>query len=199
MRTKDPAPATRCKLLDAAEALMLSKGFVATTVDEICSAARLTKGSFFHYFESKEELGKVLLERFSKNHEAAMMEACAEIEDPLERVYAMIDCAIEAARDPSTKGCLVGTFAQEISDTHPELRKVCECSFERVAEAVARDLVAAKERHAKKAPFDAESLGSYFLALGQGSLLLLKVTGDRKLMERNLLHFKRYLKSLYGR
>src|SRR5262249_4624065 len=47
---------TKQKLLDAAQELMLAKGYTATSVDEICEAARLTKGSFFHYFEGKEHL-----------------------------------------------------------------------------------------------------------------------------------------------
>src|SRR5437588_558763 len=48
----EPSPA-RERLLDAAQRLMLARGFAATSVDEICAAAKLTKGSFFHYFESK--------------------------------------------------------------------------------------------------------------------------------------------------
>ena len=198
MRTKDPDPPTRNKLLEAAEDLMLAKGYVATSVDEICASAGVTKGSFFHYFRNKEALGKVLLERFSRKQESVFVEACAAIEDPLERVYCLIDCAIEGSRRPDMKGCLVGTFAQEISETHPELRQVCECTFERFAASVARDLIAAKETHAPDAEFDAESLGNYFLSLAQGSMLVLKTTGDRAAMAANLNHFKHYLKSLYS-
>jgi TetR/AcrR family transcriptional repressor of nem operon len=199
MRTKDPDPPTRTRLLDAAEELMLAKGYVAATLDEICVSAGVTKGSFFHYFRSKEELGKVLLERFSRQQEAAFVEACASIEDPLERVYCLIDCAIESSRRADTKGCLVGTFAQEIAETHPQLRQVCEHSFERFAAGVSRDLTAAKDRHAPTASFDTESLGHCFLALAQGSMLLLKATGDRAAMGKNLYHLKNYIKTLYGR
>src|SRR5689334_24216214 len=64
MRTAQTYTPTKEKLLDAAQQLMLSKGFPATTVDEICDTAGFTKGSFFHYFESKEQLGKEVLNRF---------------------------------------------------------------------------------------------------------------------------------------
>lgn len=199
MNPQDSDSPTRDRLLDAAEEAMLSRGYVAATVDGICSAAGLTKGSFFHYFSSKEDLGKVLLERFAQKQHAAFLEACEAVEDPLERVYRIVDFAIQGSRNPEMKGCLIGTVAQEISETHPELREVCKASFERVAEFLARDLVAAKERYCPHAAFDAESLGGYFLSIAQGSMLLLRASGERSTMERNLVHFRNYLRTLYGR
>lgn len=199
MQAPDLSSPTCERLLDAAEELMLSRGFVAATVDGICSAAGLTKGSFFHYFPSKEDLGKVLLERFAKRQQARFLEACAAVEDPLQQVYRVVDCAIEGARDPHMKGCLIGTFAQEISETHPELREVCKVSFEGFAEWLSRVLVAAKKRHCPRAKFDAASLGDYFLSIAQGSLLLVRTSGDRARMERNLVHFRDYLRILFGR
>ena len=64
MRTRQENPATREKLLETAQHLMLAKGYTATSVEEICEAADLTKGSFFHYFASKEDLGKAVLDRY---------------------------------------------------------------------------------------------------------------------------------------
>src|SRR5215831_16353057 len=58
------ASETRAKLLDAARDVIRSKGYAGSTVDDICAAAGVTKGSFFHYFDSKEELGIAALERF---------------------------------------------------------------------------------------------------------------------------------------
>mgnify|MGYP003395515101 CR=1 FL=1 len=89
-------PPTREKLLDSAQQLMLAKGFVATTVDEICDAAGVTKGSFFHYFKSKEDLGKVVLERFCQVRLQLMQGSPSQKKkDPLERIYGLVDFAIE--------------------------------------------------------------------------------------------------------
>ncbi len=178
---------------------MLTKGYIATSVEEICTAAGVTKGSFFHYFKSKEDLGKVLLEKFSQKQEGAFKEACGAIEDPLERVYCLIHCMIEGAKDPDMKGCLVGTFAQEIYETHPELRQVCQCSFERFIHGISKDLIEAKALHAPEKEFDAEGLGSFFISLAQGSMLLVKATQDRGAMVTSLEHLRAYIQSLYGR
>ena len=55
--SRDAAGGARHKLLDAALALIRTKGYAATTVDDICTAAAVTKGAFFHHFKSKEALG----------------------------------------------------------------------------------------------------------------------------------------------
>ena len=147
MKTIDPAVSTRDKLMDAAQELMLSKGYVAAAVGEICNAAGVTKGSFFHYFDCKESLGKALLHRFTERQSACFADGCCGIDDPLQRVFALVDSMIASSRDPGLKGCLVGVLAQEISETHPELRKICEQAFSQFALGVARDLQSAKERH----------------------------------------------------
>src|SRR6516164_5841126 len=55
---------TRARLLDAARDVIRAKGYAGSTVDDICAAAGVSKGSFFHHFDSKEELGIAALERF---------------------------------------------------------------------------------------------------------------------------------------
>ena len=54
---------SRAKLLDAAVSVIRAKGYSAARVDDICAAAGLTKGSFFHHFASKEELALAIEER----------------------------------------------------------------------------------------------------------------------------------------
>ena len=63
-RTAQAASPTKDKLMGAAQDLMLERGFTATTVDDICDKAGVTKGSFFHYFKSKDDLAKQVLGRF---------------------------------------------------------------------------------------------------------------------------------------
>jgi len=111
MKTTTTETPTKEKMMAAAQELMLSKGFVATTVDEICEASGVTKGSFFHYFKNKEDLGLQLIDRFSKGAGQMMEEALSELgADPLERVYGYIDFFIKMSRNPEMKGCLVVLF-----------------------------------------------------------------------------------------
>lgn len=199
MRTAREHSPTREKLLDAGLQLISSKGFAATTVEEVCAAAGLTKGSFFHYFDSKNALARAVLERY-----------CADMpmpgavdrrtDDPLERVHAHVDAAIGMARDPRmASGCLLGTLAQEMAATDAEMRALCQQGFAGWTQAIARDLEAAKARYAPHAALEPASLAGHFMAVLQGSLILAKTKQDMGVVEENLRHFKRYLGSIFGR
>ena len=205
MRVAQEHPPTKEKLLDAAQRLMLAKGFEATSLEEICEEAGLTKGSFFHYFESKEDLGKAVLEHFC---EAKLREFQAapflKKTDPLERVYGQIDFAIAMSKkmkdDPVARnGCLVGTFVQELSTTHPEIRSLCAQKFAQWTGGFKQELDAAKAKYAPHARLNTHSLAEHFLAVLEGSLIIAKAKQDPGVMEQNLQHFKQYLRSLFGR
>ncbi|MEW6543099.1 MAG: TetR/AcrR family transcriptional regulator [Nitrospirota bacterium] len=199
MRTPQKDSPAKEKLLDAAQRLMLAKGFVATTVDEICEAAGLTKGSFFHYFESKEDLASAALDRFVAAKAAGFQQApFVKKRDPLERVYGMVDFVMQMSKSAQpVQGCLLGNFAQELSDTHPGIRKQCAQHFAQWADAFKRDLDQAKALHAPKAAFDTQSLAEHFIAVLEGALILAKAKQDRAQVAGHVQHFKRYVKSLF--
>jgi TetR/AcrR family transcriptional repressor of nem operon len=199
MRTAQTHSPTKEKLLDAAQQLMLVKGFPTTTVDEICETAGFTKGSFFHYFESKEQLGKEVLDRFCFSLQQMIQQGSfRKKSDPLQRVYGYVDRFIAMSRNPELPSdCLLGNFTQELADTHPQIRSLCAQRFAEWAAALKHDLDEAKAKYAPKAPIDTQSLAEYLLAVLQGSRILAKAKRDKRVVEQNLQHFKRYLKTLF--
>ena len=128
MLTATAKPDAKSKLLDAALSVIRSKGYSATTVDELCAAAGVTKGAFFHHFKSKDALGVAAADYWSETTGA--MFAAAPYHDhanPLDRVLAYV-----AFRKAMLQGgvpeftCLVGTMVQEAYDTHPAIRAACD-------------------------------------------------------------------------
>ena len=200
MRTRQENPATREKLLETAQHLMLAKGYTATSVEEICETANLTKGSFFHYFASKEDLGKAVLDRYVLSmFQLARNAPFSKKSDPLQRLYGYIDFMIEVSKDPARRGgCLLGNFAQVLTDTHPEIRTQCAAHFSMWADMLKQELDAAKAVHKVKG-LDAGTLSDHFIALFEGSLMLAKTRQDLDVISKNLEHFKRYLKSIFGK
>ncbi len=178
---------------------MLAKGYTATSVEEICAAAEVTKGSFFHYFESKEDMGKAVLDHFMSSMSKAVLDSpFFKKKDPLQRIFGYIDFMIEVSGSPERRsGCLLGNFAQVLSDTYPDIRLLCARHFNWWSEMLKHELDEAKAGCAIKAAIDTRALSEHFIALFEGSLMLAKTRRDVGIIERNLGNFKQYLKSIF--
>jgi TetR/AcrR family transcriptional repressor of nem operon len=190
---------TKKRLLDAAQELMSTKGYTATSVDDVCAASGLTKGSFFHYFEDKEHLGKQVAEQyFAGWQKLSELAPFRRKKDPLDRVFGSIDFFIKMSRAPNWKGCLLGTFVQELSQTHPDIRTVCAACLAELADDLSRDLELAKAKYAPRARWRAVSLAEHWIAVAQGATIMAKAKQDPRIFEEGLKHFKHYLKRLFG-
>ncbi len=192
---------TKRKLIDAGVQLMRAQGYNATTVDDICATAGVTKGGFFHYFKSKDDLAKaaVLYFRDSKQDDSEQA-PFRQLADPLDRIFARLEFVKESVGGTTrlTKGCLIGMFAQELSSTHPELRRVCQESLLQMADNFERDLVAAKAAYAPTADFDPKRLAMFYVSIFQGSSLLAKASENNAVLIDNLTQFGQYLTTLFG-
>lgn len=198
MRTARPFSETRERLCEVAQRLMVEKGYPATSIDEICALAGVTKGSFFHYFNSKDHLGRELLERYlatrMAEHEALAMEP-----DPLRRLYGHLDAMIRRAGDPANvRGSLLGIFAQELCATNPEIGQRCAEAFRRWADQMAGDLDEAQALYPPRLPVASRSLADHFVAVVEGSLILARVRDEPRIMQQNLRHFRDYVEMLLG-
>ncbi|MBL8587084.1 MAG: TetR/AcrR family transcriptional regulator, partial [Methylobacteriaceae bacterium] len=115
-----PRPLARQKLLDAAIDLIRAKGYAATSVDDLCAAAGVTKGAFFHHFESKQALAVAATARWSEVTDALFAAAdYRRLADPLERLIAYLEFrrALLRRGDIAHVTCLIGTLAQETYDS----------------------------------------------------------------------------------
>lgn len=192
---------TKRKLVDAGVMLMRARGFNATSVDDICSSAGVTKGGFFHYFKSKDELAKAALTRFQERKAEDYANApFQKLADPLDRVFGRLDFAIESVGGAShlTKGCLIGMFAQELSAANADLRSACQEAFLMVVHNFEKDLAAAKAVYAPAADFDPKKLAMFYVSFFQGGLMLAKAAGSNTVLIDNIEEFRRYLQYLYG-
>lgn len=193
-------PETKRRLVGAGIDLMRARGFNGTSLDDICQAAGVTKGGFFHYFKSKDEVARAAIVEFAEERARTFREApFNHLADPLERVLGWLDFAIESAKSGRlTKGCLIGTLAQELAFTNPDLRNVCWNSLQQMAESFEKDLIEAKEACAPRAAFEPKKLASLYVAAVQGSLLLAKTAESNKITADNLEQLRQYVEMLFA-
>jgi TetR/AcrR family transcriptional repressor of nem operon len=181
--------------------MIRAQGYAATTVDDICQTAGLTKGAFFHHFKSKEDLAVAAAAHFSQMAERLFGAApYREFADPLDRLLGYIDFRTAILAGPVPKfTCLLGTMVQEAYDTHPAIRQACDTYIGAHAAEVAKDIAAAKSLYAPKAEWSAESLALYTQAVLQGAFVLAKSKGGPEVARDCLAHLHRYLLQLFQR
>jgi len=191
---------SKTKLLNAAMHVFRAKGYTATTVDDICGKAGVTKGSFFHHFKSKDDLALACIHYFSSFAEGLFETApYHQATDPLERVLGYVDF-----RDSILTGelpeytCLLGTLVQETYDTHPEIRQACEQGMWSHIQALIPDIEEAKQRYAPEAAWSAESLGYFIQSVLQGAFIFAKAKQSPKMAHESLQHLRRYIQGVFS-
>lgn len=189
----------RTKLLDAALGLIRAQGYAATSVDDLCRAAGVTKGAFFHHFESKDALAVAAARHWSAVTGALFASApYHDHADPLDRVLAYIDfraALIEGA--PADFTCLAGTMVQEAFAASDEIRAACEASIFGHAATLEADIEAAVAKYKIEGDWTAKSLALHTQAVLQGAFILAKAQGGPEIAREMAGHLKRYVELLF--
>jgi TetR/AcrR family transcriptional repressor of nem operon len=192
---------SKTKLLDSARQVFRAKGYSASTVEDICQHAGVTKGSFFHHFKTKDELTVAVIAHW--NATIARYFASAEYhqaKDPLDRLLGYVDfrSAILKGELPDYT-CLFGTLVQETYDTHPVIRAACDEALNAHVADLTRYVAEAKKRYAPRAAWSPESVGYFMQSVLQGSFIFAKAQQSPEAVRGSLAHLRRYLVSLFNR
>lgn len=193
------------KVITAAQELMTGRGYSATSVDTIVQKAGVAKGSFYHAFKSKEELALAALEDYAiKGWQTVAAGPYREIQDPIERALAFVDFLELSSEALWSHGCLLGSVAVEVADSHPELIGRVSGLFQRFEEKFIQlfePALAARmdEIGGEAVGVSAEELGVHLLAVIEGSIITARSHFEQQHLQNGLRHFRNYLALLLGR
>jgi TetR/AcrR family transcriptional regulator, transcriptional repressor for nem operon len=173
-RTSD----ARDRIVTTAARLFLERSYQAVGVDELCQAADVRKGSFYHYFSSKSELGKAVIDLHAEAFLRRLSAASAAT--PAQKLHAIPDAigAIQSALEAQygrAVGCPFGNLAAELSTTDDDLRAHLAAklgAMEAHLSAVCRD---AADAGVLRDGTDPDRLAHALLAQYQGIILLAKL------------------------
>ena len=191
----------RTRLPDAARDVIRTKGFAATTVEDLCDATAVTKGAFFHHFKSKNALGVAAADHWTETTGALFEDMPYHApKDPLDRVLAYIPFRRSITSDEIPAfTCLVGTLAQEIHATAPDIRDAAAASIFGHAETLEADIQASIDMGGIASDgWDAALLARHFQAVLQGGFILAKAGSDPDLARESIDHLDRYVRRLFG-
>jgi len=191
-------PNARAKLLDAALGSIREKGYCATTVDELCERAGVTKGAFFHHFNSKDALAVAAADHWSQTTGELFRDApYHDHSDPLERVLAYIEFRKKLVRgEIAGFTCLVGTMVQEAYGASDDIRRACWRSISSHAQTLEADIAAAIDKYDVDG-ITPESLALFTQASIQGAFILAKAKNDPAVAIDMIGHLKRYVELLF--
>ena len=190
----------KAKLLAAALSVIRTKGYSATSVDELCAAVGVTKGAFFHHFRSKEELAVAAADHWSETTGALFANApFHDHADPLDRLLAYVGFRKALLKgDVSEFTCLVGTMVQETYETAPAIRDACERSIAGHAATLEADIAAAMNARSMSPEWTARSLALHTQAVIQGAFILAKAKGGAEIAIDSIDHLDRYMRLLFN-
>ncbi|MBS0370164.1 MAG: TetR/AcrR family transcriptional regulator [Proteobacteria bacterium] len=176
---------TREALLRAGVEVLTEKGFSATGIDQILSRVGVPKGSFYHFFPSKEAFGSALIERyagyFARKLDRFLLD---ESQPPLQRLHNFVaDAADGMARFEFRRGCLVGNLGQETASLPDALRLQLSAVFADWETRVATCLEAARANSAISADADCQRLANCFWIGWEGAVLRAKLEASSRPLE----------------
>ena len=198
--TREIRHESKARILNAALRVIRAKGYSATRIEDVCEVAGLTKGSFFHHFSTKEELGIAAADYWSEITSRLFATAPYHSPvDPLERVLAYVDFRKTILQGELPEfTCLVGTMTQEVYDTHPAIREACNKSICGHTATLVPDINAAMEKYGVAGGWTAESLALYTQASIQGAFILAKARQDVAVAADCIDHLHRYIELLFA-
>lgn len=178
---------TRDSLVRAGVIALTEKGFSATGIEEILQSSGVPKGSFYHYFDSKEAFGAELIksyaEYFARRLDRFLLN---EERSPLDRLKDFADDAEKGmSRYAFTRGCLVGNLGQEMGALPEAYRKQLMDVLADWQRRTAQCLVAARKSHQIDERLECDLLAAFFWIGWEGAVLRAK-------LERNCLPLRTF-------
>lgn len=199
-----PVPGdTRQRLLDAAQSAILSKGFAATSIEEIIAAVGITKSGFFYHFADKGELAHALLERYLERERVLFDEIFARAdelsEDPLHGFLIALKMFEEVFNDlpHAHPGCLTAAFCYQDRQFDKRVRELNASGIVAWRERFRGRLQVIAARYPPRMVVDLTDVADMLSALADGGIILSKALDDPKALPRQIRLYREFVRALF--
>jgi len=177
MNSPTASSPVRDTILTTGQRIMGAKGFSAVGLNEVLSAAGVPKGSFYHYFASKEAFGEALLEDYFSAYLADMDRIFRQ---PGQTKAAQLEAYFRAWQDSQSfedcQGkCLAVKLGAEVADLSPAMRAALRSGTAGIIERLARAIEGGQAEGSLACSGDAAALAQSLYQLWLGASIMVKI------------------------
>jgi len=168
---------TRSDIITKGMEVISLYGYNATGIDTVLKQAGIPKGSFYHYFGSKEDFGLAVINHFAVRYNLRLEAFLSDEEvTPLNRIRNYLEHGLaKLTQNQCTRGCLIGNLGQELADQNERFRERLDEIFLSWKERFADCLKAAQSAGELTTALDAGTLAGFILSGWEGAILRAKV------------------------
>ena len=176
---------------------MLEHGFHAVGLNKLLSSVNIPKGSFYHWFSSKEQFGVELLRYHTDAANAQRKSAVLERSNggnPLERLFALFEEAVTCFEDSGCKCvCLIQKLAPEVSNFSEPMREELAKGFSDAITVFQKALEAAVSEGLLPSDFDSENEAEFIMDHWAGAQQRAALNRSSEPLKKAILVFRKHL------
>lgn len=178
------------RLVATAAQLIRERGYTAVSVADICDAAGLKKGSFYHFYASKLDLVLDAIDEYAKGYAELILLSLrpgATATARLQGVFSALRGSVQArcASEGVARGCPMGNLALEMADREDAIRRKIASVFDALRGAL-EGIVESGIRSGEFPAQDARRTAESIVATIQGAMVLTKTANDPAVFDRVL-------------
>lgn len=198
------ANSSRERILSTAEAMILQRGFVGTTIDDILERASITKGGFFYHFKGKAELARALVDRYIQMDTVMFAELSTRAdtlsEDPLQRALIFLNLLSEVIGGMSEThpGCLVAAFVYELQQFDEDIRQKMQDGLLSWRDMISARLNEIVVHYPPKVDLSVDALADMFSSCLEGGIILARVYDNNQVLIEQVQAYRTHLRLLFG-
>jgi AcrR family transcriptional regulator len=191
------------RILGIAEIAILEKGFGATSIDELITAANITKSGFFYHFRDKSELARVLLARYLERESALfddLFRRADELnEDPLHGFLVGLKMLAELLADlPSGHpGCLVASYCYQERLFDRDVRALSAEAVLAWRQRFRERLSRIEARYPPRIDVNLDDVADMLSVVVDGGIILSKVLRDKDYLPRQVLLYREFVRAIF--
>ncbi len=180
MALRDP-DRTRTNIVEVAGAIFHQKGFKGTSLSDILSEAKISKGALYHHFSNKQELLYAVFDELYQDNFLKRWNNITTADDPINEIINVVKSwSLEGSDEEMCSGCPVHNLSAELASVDENIRHRVDGLFCRIQQIISQGIDKAKANGDVSDSVDSKQVSLFFMCAMSGIPQVVKSCQDRE-------------------